>query len=155
MIGKAVTGSGKTLAFGIPIIEQFIDQEATDDRINPIALVLAPTRELAHQLERHLKELCDGLEATAPRIVKVTGGLSILKQKRQLENADIIIGTPGRLWEVINDSNGLIDRLKKIQFLVIDEADRLLSEGHFKEIEDYTGASGSRNRQRGRQWGPP
>ncbi|RMZ89176.1 hypothetical protein DV736_g3591, partial [Chaetothyriales sp. CBS 134916] len=132
LVGKAVTGSGKTLAFAIPLVERYRE---LDDHKDPIALILAPTRELAHQLEHHIKELCLGLN-NAPRIVKVTGGLSVLKQQRQLENAGIIIGTPGRLWEVMNDSNGLIDRLRRIQFLVIDEADRLLSEGHFKEAED-------------------
>ncbi|RMZ82053.1 hypothetical protein DV737_g2162, partial [Chaetothyriales sp. CBS 132003] len=132
LIGKAVTGSGKTLAFAIPLVERYRE---LDDHKDPTALILAPTRELAHQLEHHIRELCLGLD-NAPRIVKVTGGLSVLKQQRQLENADFIIGTPGRLWEVMNDSNGLIDRLRAIQFLVIDEADRLLSEGHFKEVED-------------------
>ncbi|ETN39903.1 uncharacterized protein HMPREF1541_06129 [Cyphellophora europaea CBS 101466] len=138
VIGKAVTGSGKTLAFGIPVLEKWLSSQASKER-NPTALVLAPTRELAHQLHDHLIALADGLDQR-PRIVKVTGGLSILKQQRQLENVDIIIATPGRLWEVINDSQGLIDRLKQLKFLVIDEADRLLSEGHFKEVEDILDA---------------
>ncbi|RMD41631.1 hypothetical protein DV735_g3497, partial [Chaetothyriales sp. CBS 134920] len=134
LVGKAVTGSGKTLAFAIPLVERYLELE---DHKDPVALILAPTRELAHQLEHHIKELCLGLSiSNRPRVAKVTGGLSILKQQRQLEKADIIIATPGRLWEVMNDSNGLIDRLRGIQFLVIDEADRLLSEGHFKEVED-------------------
>ncbi|RMZ83158.1 hypothetical protein DV738_g1178, partial [Chaetothyriales sp. CBS 135597] len=134
LVGKAVTGSGKTLAFAIPLVERYLE---LDDHENPVALILAPTRELAHQLEHHIKEFCLGLNiSNRPRVVKVTGGLSVLKQRRQLENADIIIATPGRLWEVMNESNGLIDRLRGIQFLVIDEADRLLSEGHFKEVED-------------------
>ena len=133
VIGKAVTGSGKTLAFGIPVLERWI--ELPKDREIPIALILAPTRELAHQLHEHLTRLAETLEGK-PSIVRVTGGLSILKQQRQLQRADIIIATPGRLWEVINDSQGLIDRLKQIKFLVVDEADRLLSEGHFKEVED-------------------
>ena len=133
VIGKAVTGSGKTLAFGIPIVETWSASSKTQGI--PTALVLAPTRELAHQLNDHLTKLAQGLEEQ-PRVVRVTGGLSILKQQRQLERADIIIATPGRLWEVINESQGLIDRLKQIKFFVVDEADRLLSEGHFKEVED-------------------
>lgn len=133
VIGKAVTGSGKTLAFGIPILENW-SQQPKDDQV-PTALILAPTRELAHQLHQHLTNLATGLQNTL-RIVRVTGGLSILKQQRQLERADVIIATPGRLWEVMNDSSGLIDRLKQISYLVIDEADRLLSEGHFQEVED-------------------
>lgn len=62
------------------------------------------------------------------------------KQQRLLRNADIVIGTPGRTWDVIHTGQGLISKLRKIKFLVIDEADRLLSEGHFKEVEDILGA---------------
>ena len=138
VIGKAVTGSGKTLAFGVPIFESWLQSQPSSAYgavKNPTALILAPTRELAHQLNKHLYALGEELDR-APQIATVTGGLSILKQQRQLEYADIIIGTPGRLWEVISDSTGLIARLKAIKFLVVDEADRLLSEGHFKEVED-------------------
>lgn len=129
VIGKAVTGSGKTLAFGIPILEKWLSMPREAKNRNPTALLLAPTRELAIQLHDHLTALAEGFD-DQPRIVKVTGGLSILKQQRQLENVDIIVATPGRLWEVINESQGLIDRLKQLKYLVIDEADRLLSEGH-------------------------
>ena len=58
------------------------------------------------------------------------------KQQRFLAKADIVIGTPGRLWEVINGSAELSKSLRSIKFLVVDEADRLLSEGHFKEVEE-------------------
>lgn len=142
VIGKAVTGSGKTLAFGIPIVEHWISTKESsklNSNVTPTALILAPTRELAGQLSQHLKDLCEGLE-DRPRIVTVTGGLSILKQERQLGSADIIVGTPGRLWEVISDSTGLVARLKVVKYLVVDEADRLLSEGHFKEVENILDA---------------
>lgn len=142
VVGKAVTGSGKTLAFGIPIVEHWIstkESRRSASEVTPTALILAPTRELAGQLTQHLKDLCEGL-VDRPRIVTVTGGLSILKQQRQLENADILVGTPGRLWEVISDSTGLVRRLKAVKYLVVDEADRLLSEGHFKEVENILDA---------------
>jgi ATP-dependent RNA helicase DDX24/MAK5 len=70
----------------------------------------------------------------------VTGGLSLQKQKRLLRNADVIIGTPGRLWEVIQGDDDLAQWLKMLSFLVVDEADRLLSEGHFKEVEEILNA---------------
>lgn len=148
-IGKASTGSGKTLAFGIPMLEYYLKQTNASpldadsqpdkhaDRM-PLALVLSPTRELAHQLHSHLTALA----AFTPdiRIVSVTGGLSIQKQLRQLtENggADVIIATPGRLWEVVSEGHGWIEKLRKgLKFLVVDEADRLLQEGHYKEVED-------------------
>lgn len=148
-IGKASTGSGKTLAFGIPMLEYYLKQshatpldadsqpDKNADRM-PLALVLSPTRELAHQLHSHLTALAAFIPDI--RIVSVTGGLSIQKQLRQLtENggADVIIATPGRLWEVVSEGHGWIEKLRKgLKFLVVDEADRLLQEGHYKEVED-------------------
>lgn len=143
VIGKAVTGSGKTLAFGVPIVEDWIDQRSlsTTKKAKPgcTALILAPTRELAHQISKHLGAICEGLDH-APRIATVTGGLSILKQQRQLGTADIVVATPGRLWEVISDSGDLMKKLQNSRYLVLDEADRLLNEGHFKEVEDIIDA---------------
>jgi len=139
IIGKASTGSGKTLAFGIPIFETFL--ETQDERRKqkskaPLALILAPTRELAHQLEGHLSELAKGLPGRPPSIATLTGGLSLQKQQRLLGYADIVIGTPGRLWEVISTGHGIAASIRQIQYLVLDEADRLLSTGHFKELEE-------------------
>jgi ATP-dependent RNA helicase DDX24/MAK5 len=142
VIGKAQTGSGKTLAFGIPIVEKWLElyeEKSNVKREGPTALVLSPTRELAHQLSDHIKALCDGLP-TAPYVCTVTGGLSIQKQQRQLEKADIVIATPGRLWEVLDGDMTLQDSFTKIKFLVIDEADRLFKAGQFKEAEDIIGA---------------
>jgi ATP-dependent RNA helicase DDX24/MAK5 len=141
VIGKAVTGSGKTLAFAIPIFEKWTasntSRRARNSQrdVSPTSLILTPTRELAHQLSKHFENLVENA-GERPRIVTITGGLSIHKQQRQLTSADIIIGTPGRLWEVMKDSQDLISGLKRIEFLVIDEADRLLSEGHFAEVEE-------------------
>jgi ATP-dependent RNA helicase DDX24/MAK5 len=145
VVGKASTGSGKTLAFGIPMLENWIetygemDEEQLKASRPPTALILSPTRELAHQLTEHITSLCSGVP-TAPYIAAVTGGLSVQKQQRQLAKADIIIGTPGRLWEVMSSSVELSASFKQIKFLVIDEADRLLTEGHFKEAQEIIGA---------------
>jgi ATP-dependent RNA helicase DDX24/MAK5 len=148
VIGKASTGSGKTLAFGIPILEQFLEDQQKGSRHttsetdsvshDPIALILSPTRELAHQLTTHLNALFDHSTFTqnSPSIATLTGGLSLQKQKRILSKADVVIGTPGRLWEVISEGRGMVTCLKRTKFLVVDEADRLLSEGHFKELEE-------------------
>lgn len=138
VIGKASTGSGKTLAFGIPIVESWLEKNAgskSEAKRSPIALILSPTRELAHQISDHLKKLCDGLPK-GPYICSVTGGLAIQKQQRQLEKADIIVGTPGRMWEVMSAGTSTLESLKGINFLVVDEADRLLKDGQFKEAED-------------------
>lgn len=142
VVGKATTGSGKTLAFGIPIYEHFIKAKRTQackrksdeghESSSPTTLVLSPTRELAVQLSSHLRDLC----SSDVSIATITGGLSVLKQRRHLAYADIVIGTPGRLWEVINGDQSLVEKLFKAQFLILDEADRLLSEGHFAEVEE-------------------
>ncbi|KAJ5173291.1 ATP-dependent RNA helicase mak5 [Penicillium capsulatum] len=142
VIGKASTGSGKTLAFGIPIIEHYLEKrgkmvnDEEKSKSAPMALILSPTRELAHQLAKHIGDLTTNSPDTDTRIALLTGGLSIQKQQRQLANADIVIGTPGRIWEILRTGQGLIRKMQGIQFLVVDEADRLLSEGHFKEVEE-------------------
>ncbi|KAH7109269.1 P-loop containing nucleoside triphosphate hydrolase protein [Dendryphion nanum] len=133
VIGKAVTGSGKTLAFGIPILEAILAAPKTKKKA-PTALIVSPTRELAHQITTHLTALGSKGSFDAPSIATITGGLSVQKQRRQLETADIVVGTPGRLWEVMSSGHGQLDSFKRIRFLVIDEADRLLGQGHFKEL---------------------
>lgn len=122
VIGKASTGSGKTLAFGIPLLE----------RRDGAALIISPTRELAHQLRDHLSEL---FQEKGPHIATLTGGLSVFKQKRLLAKAEVIIGTPGRLWEVLSSDNDLLQKLHATKVLILDEADRLISDGHFKDVE--------------------
>jgi ATP-dependent RNA helicase DDX24/MAK5 len=150
VVGKASTGSGKTLAFGIPILEYYLNTRDQHDNVTeskkkknsagPIALILSPTRELAHQLAKHIGELNTHTPAANARIALLTGGLAIQKQQRLLADADIVIGTPGRAWEILSSGTGLIQRMSKVKFLVLDEADRLLSDGHFKELEEILDA---------------
>lgn len=150
VIGKAATGSGKTLAFGLPIIEDVladrrtgIASEALDRETDITALVLSPTRELAQQITAHLESAA---RYAGVRIVTVTGGLSIQKQQRQLRRrVDVVVATPGRLWELMQvggdgDGDGaLVGRLARLRYLVVDEADRVLQEGHFAEVESIIG----------------
>ncbi|KAK4634938.1 ATP-dependent RNA helicase MAK5 [Fulvia fulva] len=140
VVGKASTGSGKTLAFGVPILERYLERAsrkaAKDESKAPLALILSPTRELAHQLDHHLTALFSEVLSSKPMIATLTGGLSLLKQQRLLRDADVVIATPGRLWEIISSGQGIGAALKQIDFLVVDEADRLLSQGNFKEVED-------------------
>lgn len=140
VIGKASTGSGKTLAFGIPILERFLEAPTGPDgkriKNSPLALILSPTRELARQLDDHLASLFSGGLSRKPWIATLTGGMSMQKQQRLLKDADVVVATPGRLWDIISSGKGVADALKQIDFLVLDEADRLLSEGQFKELEE-------------------
>lgn len=151
MVGKASTGSGKTLAFGIPILEYYLTTRGQQDNSKenkkkkkkesqPIALILSPTRELAHQLAKHIGALNTHTPAANARIALLTGGLAIQKQQRLLSDADIVIGTPGRVWEILSSGTGLIQRMSRVKYLVLDEADRLLSDGHYKELEEILDA---------------
>ncbi|OAA69647.1 DEAD-like helicase [Cordyceps fumosorosea ARSEF 2679] len=162
VIGKAQTGSGKTLAFGIPIVERWLELRDNDEedkeadgeeeeekdegrRRIPTAVILSPTRELAKQIGNHIMALCEGLPSAAPFVCVVTGGLSIQKQQRHLARADIVVGTPGRLWEVLDGDVRLQRAFSRVRFLVVDEADRLFKVGQFKEAELIIGALDRRN----------
>ena len=149
IVGKAATGSGKTLAFGIPIFEHFIQlcqrqcssmEDGEMSQVPLIALVLSPTRELAHQLSAQLTALCFTTVFRSPSVATITGGLSHHKQQRMLATANIVIATPGRLWETMGENYELVRNLRQIKYLVLDEADRLLSQGNFKEVEDILNA---------------
>lgn len=128
VVGCAQTGMGKTAAFLIPLIEMLHDQPKVR-RYRPRALVLAPTRELAVQVGEAFAVLAS---ETALRAVVITGGVELGPQEVALgEGADLIVATPGRLREHLQ-RGGL--RFGELQFLVIDEADRLLDAGFLPEV---------------------
>ncbi|KAM6548582.1 hypothetical protein CsatB_020258 [Cannabis sativa] len=129
MIGRARTGTGKTLAFGIPIMDKIVQFNAKHGRgRNPLALVLAPTRELARQVEREFQESAPSLDT-----ICVYGGTPISAQMRQLQyGVDIAVGTPGRVIDLLK--RGALN-LTEVQFLVIDEADQMLQVGFQEDVE--------------------
>lgn len=138
VIGQASTGSGKTLAFGIPILQHIATSRREQRCIT--ALIVAPTRELAQQITQHLKALS---ASTKVSIVSITGGMSAEKQIRLLNYVpDVVVATPGRLWDVISGDEGILSQLKEIAFLVLDEADRVLQAGHFQEVQQILEALG-------------
>ncbi|KAL7322355.1 ATP-dependent RNA helicase [Mucor circinelloides] len=129
IIGSAETGSGKTLAFGIPIINYLATHPA---REGLAGLILTPTRELAIQVRDHIDKMS---VFSNVRVVAIVGGMSIQKQERLVkQKPDIIVATPGRLWEIFSNNPEYMDMLKHIKFLVLDEADRMLEKGHFEEL---------------------
>ncbi|QHS71703.1 ATP-dependent RNA helicase [Saccharomyces paradoxus] len=138
VMGKASTGSGKTLAYGIPIVEKLISNFSQKNK-KPISLIFTPTRELAHQVTDHLRKICEPVLAKSQySILSLTGGLSIQKQQRLLKydnSGQIVIATPGRFLELLEKDNALIKRFSKVDTLILDEADRLLQDGHFDEFE--------------------
>lgn len=128
IIGSAETGSGKTLSFGLPIIN-YLD---THVKQGLTGLILTPTRELAIQVKEHIEKMAVFSDV---RVVAIVGGMSIQKQERLIKNnPDIIVATPGRLWEIFSNNPTYMDMLKHIKFLVLDEADRMLEKGHFEEL---------------------
>ncbi|KAI9105268.1 P-loop containing nucleoside triphosphate hydrolase protein [Phlyctochytrium arcticum] len=134
IIGAAQTGSGKTLAFGLPILQHIALRGKSGKTDPPAALILTPTRELAMQVTNHLNAVSKHVGA---KIVSLVGGMSVAKQKRLLGlGPDIIVATPGRLWELASEEPQLMQNLRDVKYLAIDEADRMLEGGHFKELEN-------------------
>ncbi|KAG6487669.1 DEAD-box ATP-dependent RNA helicase 3, chloroplastic-like [Zingiber officinale] len=133
LIARAKTGTGKTLAFGIPIIKRLSEDDEAEGRKRlsgrlPRVLVLAPTRELAKQVEKEINESASNLST-----VCVYGGVSYNIQKISLSRGvDVVVGTPGRIIDLINDDSL---RLGEIQYLVLDEADQMLAVGFEEDVE--------------------
>lgn len=150
IVAAAETGSGKTLSFGIPIASALLDiaDSKTDENYKSEdpsfkrnsklkALVLTPTRELAVQVDRHIKAI---LKNTKIRCEALVGGLSEAKQKRILSfRPEIIVATPGRYWELLSAGNKHLIDVDEFSYLIMDEADRMVSEGHFKELYEIFG----------------
>ena len=125
VIAKAPTGTGKTFAFGIPMVEH-ADPQSTDVNF----LVLAPTRELAIQIQEELRDLCEFKEGI--RTVVLYGGAPIEKQIKQLKNhPQIVVATPGRLMDHMKRRTL---RLDKVETVVLDEADRMLDMGFIQDV---------------------
>ncbi|XP_054646303.1 probable ATP-dependent RNA helicase DDX49 [Dunckerocampus dactyliophorus] len=119
-MGCAKTGSGKTAAFVLPVL-----QKLSEDPYGIFCLVLTPTRELAYQIAEQFRVLGKPLGL---RDCIVVGGMDMVSQALELSNQPhVVVATPGRLADHIRSSNTF--SMKKIQFLILDEADRLLEQG--------------------------
>ena len=125
VIAKAPTGTGKTFAFGIPMVEH------VDPAVEMVqALVLAPTRELALQIQAELRDLCEFKEGV--RTVCLYGGAPIEKQIQTLKKKpQIVVATPGRLMDHMKRRTV---RLDAVQTVVLDEADRMLDMGFIHDV---------------------
>lgn len=128
VVGRARTGTGKTLGFSLPIIESLLSNPNDARDARPRCIVLAPTRELANQVEQEI-------QATVPslRTLCVYGGVAIANQERVLRRGvDFVVGTPGRLIDLIQ--RGSL-RLDNIEYCVLDEADQMLAVGFEEDVE--------------------
>ena len=131
LLGIAQTGSGKTLAFGLPILTKIL---ALGDKRRPKtarALILAPTRELAVQIEEAIHMVAKGTHLSTALIL---GGVSRNSQiRRMAQGVDVLIATPGRLMDLVREK--CVD-LSKTDYLVLDEADRMLDMGFIKDVRE-------------------
>jgi ATP-dependent RNA helicase RhlE len=131
LLGCAQTGTGKTAAFAVPIIQLLSERQSkpnTQRRIR--SLILTPTRELALQISDNIQAYS---QYTDMRCSAIVGGVSQLAQERSLnKGVDILIATPGRLIDLMNQKQ--ID-LQYVQILVLDEADRMLDMGFIHDVK--------------------
>ena len=126
LMGCAQTGTGKTCAFSVPIIQRLDEDAGRGIR----ALILTPTRELALQIYENVCQYARYMPVTAAVIF---GGVSQVPQVEAIERGvDILIATPGRLWDLMGQK---IVKLDKAEFFVLDEADRMLDMGFFPDVK--------------------
>ncbi|MDD4554410.1 MAG: DEAD/DEAH box helicase, partial [Bacteroidales bacterium] len=130
LFGCAQTGTGKTAAFALPILQKIMEGQKTGARHGIKALVLAPTRELANQIDESFRTYGTG---SGLRTTCVYGGVSQQLQVSKLKKGtDILIATPGRLLDLIQQR---FIQLGTIRYLVLDEADRMLDMGFINDIK--------------------
>jgi len=136
VIGLANTGTGKTAAFILPIIEKIRNTQDFNS-----VLIMAPTRELAVQIDEQFREFSRGMRLFSALVV---GGMNIERQIRDLRRRPhVIIGTPGRMKDLMNRRELKLDQVK---YLVLDEADRMLDMGFINDIREIVDQT-SRDRQ--------
>jgi len=129
ILANAQTGTGKTAAFALPILQQMSDNPQTTITGSPRALILTPTRELAEQLEQTISDYAKFMPLT---IKALYGGTKLSAQEKKLKaGIDILIATPGRLLELLE--NGKVN-LSAVDFVVLDEADRMLDMGFINDV---------------------
>lgn len=122
VLGSAMTGSGKTLAFGAGIIDKIKKGAGVQ------ALVLTPTRELAEQVSKSLKKFSKHAHLN---VIEIYGGVGFQPQVRNIESAEVVVGTPGRILDHLKQRSL---NLSKISILVLDEADRMLDMGFIDDV---------------------
>ncbi|MCK4934469.1 MAG: DEAD/DEAH box helicase [Simkaniaceae bacterium] len=136
IIASAQTGTGKTAAFMLPLLNALVTADRSQYR-GPKVLVLVPTRELAMQVEQETKKYSNQLQRV--KAVSIYGGVPYFKQKKTLSRPyDILVATPGRLIDTMDERK--ID-LSSIEYLVLDEADRMLDMGFIEPVEKIVAAT--------------
>lgn len=130
LIAVAQTGTGKTAAYLLPVLSRLADGDFPSDAVN--CIVMAPTRELAMQIDRQLEGFGYFLRVSSLAIYGGTDGATFARQQKSLlTGADVVIATPGRL--IAHLQMGKVD-LSKVSFFILDEADRMLDMGFYDDI---------------------
>lgn len=127
VVGRSQTGTGKTAAFGIPAIEKI---DTTEEKRSVQTLLLCPTRELAVQAADEIKKIAKYTDGV--KVVAVYGGAPMDRQIMQLRNANVVVGTPGRVMDHMRRRTLKLDNAKMV---ILDEADEMLSMGFREDIE--------------------
>mmetsp|Transcript_21980 Transcript_21980/g.61010 ORF Transcript_21980/g.61010 Transcript_21980/m.61010 type:complete len:663 (-) Transcript_21980:249-2237(-) len=131
-ISIAKTGSGKTLGFVLPMLRHIKDQPPLQQGDGPISLIMAPTRELVQQIGKEVKRFAKAVNLA---VVTVFGGSGVANQIGDLKRgAEVVACTPGRMIDILATSNGKITNLRRVTFLVLDEADRMFDMGFEPQI---------------------
>ena len=123
VVGISRTGSGKTLAFAVPLLDKAVKGQGVQ------SLILAPTRELANQISNEMRKWSKNLKLS---IATVFGGVGFEPQVDAIEEAEIVVGTPGRILDHLGRNSLKLSRLKS---LVLDEADKMVEMGFIEDIE--------------------
>ncbi|XP_066501752.1 probable ATP-dependent RNA helicase DDX46 isoform X2 [Hoplias malabaricus] len=132
LIGIAKTGSGKTIAFLLPMFRHILDQRPLEEAEGPIAVIMTPTRELALQITKECKKFSKPLGL---RVVCVYGGTGISEQIAELKRgAEIIVCTPGRMIDMLGANSGRVTNLRRVTYVVVDEADRMFDMGFEPQV---------------------
>ncbi|KAF2886016.1 hypothetical protein ILUMI_20156, partial [Ignelater luminosus] len=127
LIGIAKTGSGKTLAFLLPMFRHILDQPPLEETDGPVSIIMTPTRELCMQIGKDIKKFTKSLNLHA---VCVYGGTGISEQIAELKRgAEIIVCTPGRMIDMLAANGGKVTNLRRVTYIVLDEADRMFDMG--------------------------
>jgi len=135
LLGIAQTGTGKTAAFALPMLQQLSAATMRPGRFVTRAIVLAPTRELALQIEEQFRRLAGDQPF---RVVAILGGVSRFVQvQRMRAGADIVVGTPGRVCDLMSTDEL---RLNQVSHFVLDEGDRMLDLGFIRDIRRIVAA---------------
>jgi ATP-dependent RNA helicase DDX46/PRP5 len=137
VIGVAKTGSGKTIAFLLPMFRHILDQRKLGKEEGPIGLIMTPTRELATQIHKECKPF---LKAMKLRAVCAYGGAAIKDQIADLKRgAEIIVCTPGRILDLLAANSGRVTNLRRVTYVVLDEADRMFDMGFEPQVMKIIG----------------